>query len=374
MAQAPYPYPSPSGTEEWAQDFLYGVGAPKEQGLYGGPTENAYVEQWEQAESPSGYGANPLGTEQTESGSWAANSAGVQGYTSWGEGLQATYDTLAGDPGNSALVADLQSGTASPGELDSAQLAGSWATGNEPNLTGQGADVPFTSGPAAGPGEAVAAGAAGTVAGYGNNPTPGGNSKVPGWLNTIWNLQQSGTPNQGPGGTFGGTFGGVESAVVKVAIDLGIGAVGFLFLAGGMIVVFGPSFLRRAGGATGFGQPSSLKVANIATQRQTALRRDIEERESRRESARVFRDRQKQYDELQRIDARKKANLELIEAKKAAKGARRTVKGPAPSAKPRGRMMNPPGPRPRTRDEPQFTHGPQGQGSSVGEQPTKVKS
>lgn len=329
--QAPYPYAEPSDTEEWSQDFLYGTGAPLEQGLYGGSTETAYVEQWEQNESPSGYGYNPLGTEETEPGSWDANSAGVQGYTSWGEGLQATYDTLAGNPNNENLVSELQSGDASVAELDTAQSYGSWKTGNEPNLTGQGANVPFT----------YTGSQSGTVQGYGNAGTAGAASKAPGWLLTLDSYLRHGQA-YGANPT-GGTFGGVEDTAVEIFAKVSVGAVGFVMLLGGMIVVFGPSFLHKAGTATGFGQPGQLlQSSQESSRRAAAIRSDIEQREAQRETFRAARAEQQQQFDLAKINARKEANLAVAEAKSTRRTRSSDVPGPSAAAKPRPRQMTPP--------------------------------
>ena len=335
--QTPYPYAEPSDTEQWAQDFLYGIGAPKSQGLYGGPSETAYVEDWEHAESPSGWGYNPLGTEQPEPGSFtdpqnAAQGGSVQDFTSWGQGLQAQYDTLANNPGNATLVGDLKAGNTPASELNYAQQSGSWKTGAETNLSGAPDNTPFTF-----------SGGAGTVQGYGNAAAPGSPSAggaVPGWLKAIDVLQTKGANS----GTI--IYGSIENTIVKVAVDLGFGAVGFLFLAGGLIVLFGPAFLSKASQATGFGRPgTALQVSRESTARAAAIRSDIEQREAQRETFRAARAEQEQEFSLQKIQARKQANLDLVKARRAGK---RTIKAPkeaAPKPQPR-RQMTPPGPEP----------------------------
>lgn len=136
------PYADPLNTQQWAADFLTDISAPLT-----ASNEN-YVELWETAESPSGWGYNPLGTEETANKSKSAqpgstSSHPVQAYTSWDEGLSATLATLSGDSGNATLVKDLQKGNASVSTLDQAQTLGSWATGDEPNLAGSGASTAF---------------------------------------------------------------------------------------------------------------------------------------------------------------------------------------------------------------------------------------
>ena len=134
------PYADPTNTGEWADDFLTEIAAPET------ASNVVYVEAWETDESPSGYGYNPLGTEEKENNSKNANAAGVQAFTSWAEGFQAIADTLVGNAGNKTLVTDLQSGDASLGELASAQKLGSWSTGAEPEINALGTSTAFTYG------------------------------------------------------------------------------------------------------------------------------------------------------------------------------------------------------------------------------------
>ena len=366
--QAPYPYSEPSDTEEWAQDFLYGLGAPEEQGLYGGPTETAYVEQWEANESPSGYGYNPLGETQPEPNATdvPGNPAGVKEYTSWGEGLQAVYDNLDTYPPDANLAAELGSGDASVQELDAAQASGGWNTNpNDVNNPGTGTNEPFT----------FTGTESGTVQGFGNVAAAGGGGKgVPVWLEDMNNLLNSGQIGQGVGGTFSGLAGSFETGAVTLALKLAIGGVGLLSVLGGLFLLFGPSFLHKAGTATGFGQPTSLAVSRESTARAQQIRADIGAREDQRTAARQKRDTLEQDRKIRLIDARKQANLDLINARKAPKPKGPTVTKPTDK---KTTSYTPPGPkpsarRPRRKDEPQFHHGPQGEGSSVGEPPTKI--
>jgi hypothetical protein len=140
------PYPSPTNTGEWAKDFLADLGDPLSASNVG------YVEAWENVESPSGYGYNPLGTKELESGSSDANAAGVQAYRSWAQGLLASVTTLKADPANVTLEADLAQGDASLAQLSAAQAVpgASWATGDEPGISALGSSTPFHYGGAQG--------------------------------------------------------------------------------------------------------------------------------------------------------------------------------------------------------------------------------
>lgn len=134
------PFASPTNTGQWAQDLLTALGDPLTQSNIG------YLEAWQHAESPSGYGYNPLGTEQTAPGSTNANSAGVQAFQSWAQGISATVATFTGYAGNSKLLALLKKGNATTAQLDAAQRQGSWATGGESSIAGPGTSTAFTYG------------------------------------------------------------------------------------------------------------------------------------------------------------------------------------------------------------------------------------
>jgi hypothetical protein len=96
LAQAPSaPAPPPVGPisdrTSWANAFLAAAGEPQ-------TSENVRaVVGWEKAEG--GHWAdsarfNPLNTTQAEPGSVPINSVGVQAFTSWAQGLQATVATI----------------------------------------------------------------------------------------------------------------------------------------------------------------------------------------------------------------------------------------------------------------------------------------
>lgn len=155
----------PTNTGEWAQSFLSLLGDPL-------TTSNIdYVEAWEAAESPTGYGYNPLGTEETEPGSQVVpqdvgTGYSVQAFKSLSSGLLASVATVLGNPANSKLIAALKTGSSTTAELSKAQSApgASWATGNEPDITqsstGYGVSTAFTYGGKLGetPGAAPTAG------------------------------------------------------------------------------------------------------------------------------------------------------------------------------------------------------------------------
>ena len=77
--------------QTWAPAFLHAAGEPVT------TCDVKFVIAWENAEGGNwGNSAayNPLNSTQTEPGSHSMNSAGVQAYTSWQQGLQADAATL----------------------------------------------------------------------------------------------------------------------------------------------------------------------------------------------------------------------------------------------------------------------------------------
>lgn len=136
------PYADPTNTGEWAHDLLYDLGAPATAFNVG------YLEAWQHGESPSGFGYNPLGEETTAPGSVhaAGNSASVQAYTSWAEGLDTTASNLESLPQNAGIVKALRSGDASFATLSAAQLEGGWSGGGESAIAASGTSTPFTYG------------------------------------------------------------------------------------------------------------------------------------------------------------------------------------------------------------------------------------
>jgi hypothetical protein len=143
---AALPYPNPTDTSQWAKDLLTTLGDPLTASNVG------YITAWEHGESPSGFGYNPLGTEQSAPGSVHApgNSATVQAFRSWSSGLSATDQTFTGYSGNTALLQALKMGNATLAQLSSAQTQGSWATGGESSISALGTPQAFTYGGAQG--------------------------------------------------------------------------------------------------------------------------------------------------------------------------------------------------------------------------------
>lgn len=143
----------------FAQALLEDIGAPVDS------TTEQTVEDWEAAEGGAGpqWGIagntddyNPINTTLPEPGSVPTNSAGVQAYTSWGQGLEATVSTLE-EPAYANVVADLK---ASAAETQTAADIGAspWGTPNfDPGGT-----------PQAGPGSSSSTGA--TLTSFNANP------------------------------------------------------------------------------------------------------------------------------------------------------------------------------------------------------------
>jgi hypothetical protein len=93
------------------------------------------IVSWAQAEggawnSPAAY--NPLNTTKRMPGSHSINGAGVQAYTSWPEGLEATVQTFQAGPYGSILSA-LRAGT-SEQAVERAVAFSIWGTGSFPLL------------------------------------------------------------------------------------------------------------------------------------------------------------------------------------------------------------------------------------------------
>lgn len=224
------PYPSPTNTGEWAKDLLTELGDPLT------ASNVSYLESWQAAESPSGYGYNPLGTKQTEAGSVNANSAGVQAFKSWAQGLQATVTTFTAYAGNSALLSRLHQGNATVAQLDAAQASGSWATGAEPHLSGQGSSTPFTYGGSMG--EQPGASGVATASGGGIDWNPlhyiagiGGPHPVSpsGAVSAVEGI---------PGDIVSGIFGPITGWIEKGAADVTFIGFGLLLIVIGLVVTF----------------------------------------------------------------------------------------------------------------------------------------
>ena len=76
--------------EQWAKDFLTGLGAPAT------PLMIGVVTAWERAESGGGGGLNnPLNTTEKGYGGSSFNSVGVQNYPTYADGLQASIATFS---------------------------------------------------------------------------------------------------------------------------------------------------------------------------------------------------------------------------------------------------------------------------------------
>jgi hypothetical protein len=235
------PYPAPLSTGQWAHDILYELGDPQS------PTNVGYWEAWQSRESPSGYGYNPVGTEQTAPGSIVApgNSATVQAFRSWAQGLLATKQTITQNPANAQLEAALRSGNATLAQLAAAQSVpgASWATGGESQITALGTSTPFSYGGPMGlqkgsPGVASVAGD--------KTPSAGG----PGLLDQIFHpLNPFGSNFLGlgtvghtvtgiPGDVAKSAFGPVFSWIEKGAADVTFVGFGLLLVVIGLSVTF----------------------------------------------------------------------------------------------------------------------------------------
>jgi peptidoglycan hydrolase CwlO-like protein len=112
---------SPSG---WAQALLGDLGMPRS-------AQNVTaITAWEMAEGGNWFNSaryNPLDTTMPEPGSTAMNSAGVQAYTSWGQGLAATVATLTNGQYGGILAA-LRAGTSALA-VSAAVSESPWGTG-----------------------------------------------------------------------------------------------------------------------------------------------------------------------------------------------------------------------------------------------------
>lgn len=126
VAQAPPPA-VPSGQitpTTWAGDLLAALAAPAS-------SENLRaLVAWERAEGGHWSNTarfNPLNTTERAPGSYPINPVGVQAFTSWGEGLQATVATLRNGLYGGILAA-LRGGACAPCVAD-AVGASPWGTG-----------------------------------------------------------------------------------------------------------------------------------------------------------------------------------------------------------------------------------------------------
>lgn len=238
------PYADPTSTGQWAADLLTELGAPVNAHDVG------YVEAWENVESKSGYGYNPLGEETTAPGSTDANSHGVQAYTSWSQGLSTTVSNLTSLSRNAPLVAALRKGNASYATLAKAQEEGGWSGGEESSITGPGTSELFTYGGSMGEqkGASGVSGSTGTPNPTGwfgqwiepvlQNPIPlPGLTKLPGGATTPGGGVISDAANV-PGGIASGILGPVMKWIEEGAADITFIGFGLLLVLIGLSITF----------------------------------------------------------------------------------------------------------------------------------------
>lgn len=107
----------------WAQAFIGALHDPETACNIGA------VAAWEAAEGGAwndAAAANPLNTTQPEPGSWPVNSAGVQGYPSWAEGLDANLTAITNGLYGGVLSALAAGGSAQA--VADAVAASPWGT------------------------------------------------------------------------------------------------------------------------------------------------------------------------------------------------------------------------------------------------------
>lgn len=225
------PYADPTNTGQWAKDLLNELGAPAT------PFNVGYLEAWQTTESPSGYGYNPVGDETTANNSTNANSAGVQAYTSWLEGLQTITYNLTSLPQNANIVKDLRSGNAGYAALSTAQTQGGWSGGAESSISGPGTSTAFKYGGPQGetpnaPGVAVSS--SGVTGDIVNTINPFGNFLGTKTAANAINNFVGGIP----GDLAKSTFGPIASWVEKGAADVTFVGFGLLLIVVGLVVTF----------------------------------------------------------------------------------------------------------------------------------------
>lgn len=131
-------YSDISTPQQWAQDFLNTLGAPVT------PTNESEVVAWEKVEGGNWNNTatfNPLNTSLQEPGSTnyqsQAPGTGVQSYTSWAQGIDATIATLEEQqPGYAAILADLIHGNTSQSQFASDVGLSAWDAGHYAGSTG----------------------------------------------------------------------------------------------------------------------------------------------------------------------------------------------------------------------------------------------
>lgn len=223
------PYANPTNSAQWAKDLLTQLGDPLS------TTNVGYIEAWISLESPSGYGYNPLGTEQGAPGSTNANSAGVQAFTSWAQGLSATVATLYNYAGNSQLLAALKRGNASLAQLGAAQAQGSWKTGAEPGISALGTSQPFSYGGVQGEqkgasGVATSKGAPNPTGWFGQWIEP--YTPYPGAVGVVHGVESI------PSKIVSGVFGPLVKWIEAGAADVTFVGFGLLLVVIGLVVTF----------------------------------------------------------------------------------------------------------------------------------------
>ena len=246
-------YGGPTNTNQWAQDLL---------GLLNDPITASnvnYLELWQHAESPSGFGYNPLGTEQVAPGSVHApgNTATVQAYRSWYSGFAATLQTLTGNAANSNLLAALKKGNDTTAQLDAAQATpgASWAGGPETRLSGTGTSENFLYGGVSG----LQAGKQGILSTTGD---PSGSSLTSqAWTNPV------GAGVTAVGDVAGGALSGFAGSIFKPlvgwieegAADVTFIGFGLLLIVIGLTVTFGKGASDEVNA-----EPAPVKDAAVA--------------------------------------------------------------------------------------------------------------
>lgn len=114
----------------WAQDLLRSLGDP-----LSAANEQAVV-SWEAAEGGNWHNTahyNPLNTTQREPGSTPMNPVGVQSYTSWQQGLDATTQTLRNGNYGGVLTALARGDNAAA--VENAVTSSPWGTKSITNIS-----------------------------------------------------------------------------------------------------------------------------------------------------------------------------------------------------------------------------------------------
>lgn len=257
---------NPGASSPFFSAVLSAIGAPVT------PTNVAFLNAWARREGGGGAN-NPLNSTLPYGASTrlAGNSAGVQNYASWSDGVNATAATLLNGNYND-VVSALRSDTASTSGVYSGLAT--WSGGGYNSLAGV-SGAPYTiSGGSLGPGNPATAMPGGPRAGAGGSVAGGD------WLQALDSLLNPDAPGVVKSLTSVGTA-DIGYVLRLLGIRGGFATLGVILAGAGLLVAFGPNIFggallavpgvgETAGAAEALGVATRTAIANRGASRKAA--------------------------------------------------------------------------------------------------------